>query len=94
MGVDEDNWWNESAPGMDCMRNFVPGPYYDPSSQVNVLCTGRQVDDAMCSCLFDVAKVRQQNSNAVMFVGAGVLGRSSWLDSQVVENFGKIHQAV
>ena len=77
IGVDVDNWWHEYAPGMDCMRNFVPGPCYDPSAQVNVLCTGRQVDDAMCSYLFDVAKARQQNSNAVIFIGAGVLGRSS-----------------
>ena len=36
IGVDEDNWWNEYAPGMDCMREFAPGPYYDPSAQVNV----------------------------------------------------------
>ena len=68
IGVDVDNWWHEYAPGMDCMRNFVPGPCYDPSAQVNVLCTGRQVDDAMCSYLFDVAKARQQNSNAVIFI--------------------------
>ena len=31
---------------MDCMKEFAPGPHYDPSAQVNVLCTGKQVDDA------------------------------------------------
>ena len=54
IGADEDNWWNEYAPGMDCMKEFSPGPYYGPSAQVNVLCTGNQVDDAMCSYLYDV----------------------------------------
>ena len=29
-------------------------------------------------------------SNSVIFIGAGVLGRSSWLDRQVVENFEKV----
>ena len=46
----------------------------------------------MCSYLFDVAKTRQQNSNAVIVVGAGVLGRSSLLDSQIVENFERSTQ--
>ena len=64
IGVDEDNWWNDYAPGMDCMKEFAPGPYYDPSAQVNVLCTGNQVDDAMCSYLYDVMTSRQQNANA------------------------------
>ena len=27
IGVDEDNWWNEYAPGMDCMKEFAPGPH-------------------------------------------------------------------
>ena len=74
IGVDEDNWWNEYAPGMDCMRDFAPGPYYDPSAQVNILCTGKQVDDAMCSYLYDVMTSRQQTSDSVIFIGAGVLG--------------------
>ena len=90
IGVDEDNWWNEYAPGLDCMKEFAPGPHYDPSAQVNVLCTGKQVDDAMCSDLFAVAESRQRTSNSVIFIGAGVLGRSSWLDRQVVENFEKV----
>ena len=47
IGVDEDNWWNVYAPGMDCMKEFAPGPHYDPSAQVNVLCAGKQVDDAI-----------------------------------------------
>eukprot|EP00439_Symbiodinium_sp_Y106_P055856 s4236_g7.t2 len=85
-----DNWWNVYAPGMDCMKEFAPGPHYDPSAQVNVLCAGKQVDDAMCSYLFDVAKSRQQTSDSVIFIGAGVLGRSSWLDCQIVENCEKI----
>ena len=88
IGVDEDNWWNDCAPGMDCMKEFAPGPHYDPSAQVNVLCTGNQVDDAMCSYLYDVMTSRQQNANAVIFVGAGVLGGSSWLNRQINENFG------
>ena len=37
IGVDEDNWWNDYAPGMDCMKELAPGPHYDPSAQVNVL---------------------------------------------------------
>ena len=90
IGVDEDNWWNEYAPGLDCMKEFAPGPHYDPSAQVNVLCTGKQVDDAMCSDLFAVAESRQRTSNSVVFIGAGVLGRSSWLDRQIVENFEKV----
>ena len=24
IGVDDDNWWNEFAPGMDCMKEFAP----------------------------------------------------------------------
>ena len=72
------------------MKEFAPGPHYDPSAQVNVLCAGKQVDDAMCSYLFDVAKSRQQTSDSVIFIGAGVLGRSSWLDCQIVENCEKI----
>ena len=76
IGVDEDNWWNEYAPGMDCMKEFAPGPHYDPSVQVNVLCTGKQVDDAMCSYLVAVTESRQRTSNSVIFIGAGVLGRS------------------
>ena len=91
IGVDEDNWRNEYAPGKDCMSEFAPGPYYDPTAQVNVLCAGKQVDDAMCPYLFDVARTRQQNSNSVIFIGAGVPGRSSWLDRQIVENFEKIN---
>ena len=51
IGVDEDNWWNEYAPGKDCMEEF-----------------------------------------AVIVVGAGVLGRSSLLDSQIVENFERSTQ--
>ena len=90
IGVDEDNWWNDYAPGMDCMKEFAPGPHYDPSAQVNVLCTGNQVDDAMCSYLYDVMTSRQQNANAVTFVGAGVLGGSSWLNRQIDENFEKV----
>ena len=90
IGVDEDNWWNDYAPGMDCMREFAPGPYYDPSAQVNVLCTGKQVDDAMCSYLYDVMTSRQQTANSVIFIGAGVLGRSSWLNRQIEENFEKV----
>eukprot|EP00439_Symbiodinium_sp_Y106_P043009 s6933_g5.t1 len=72
------------------MKEFAPGPHYDPSAQVNVLCTGNQVDDAMCSYLYDVMTSRQQNANAVIFVGAGVLGRSSWLNRQIDENFEKV----
>ena len=90
IGVDADNWWNDYAPGMDCMKEFAPGPHYDPSAQINVLCTGNQVDDAMCSYLYDVMTSRQQNANAVIFVGAGVLGGSSWLNRQVNENFEKV----
>ena len=33
---------------------------------------------------------RQQNANAVIFVGAGVLGGSSWLNRQINENFEKV----
>ena len=54
---------------------------------MNVLCTGKRVDDAMCSYLFAVAEFRQRTSNSVIFIGAGVLG---WLDRQVVENFEKV----
>eukprot|EP00439_Symbiodinium_sp_Y106_P071469 s920_g12.t2 len=90
IGVDENNWWNEYAPGMDCMKELAPGPHYDPIVQVNVLGTGKQVDDATCSYLFDVAKSRQQTSNSVIFIGAGVLGRSSWLDRQIVEKIEKV----
>ena len=44
-----------------------PGPHYDPSAQVNVFRAGRQVDDAMCSYLFDVVRTRQKSSNSVIF---------------------------
>ena len=33
---------------------------------------------------------RQQNANAAIFVGAGVLGGSSWLNRQINENFEKV----
>ena len=90
IGVDENKWWNDYAPGLDCMKEFAPGPYYDPSAQVNILCTGKQVDDAMCSYLYDVMKSRQQSANAVIFIGAGVLGGSSWLNREIDENFQKV----
>ena len=44
----------------------------------------------MCSYLYDVMTSRQQTSNSVIFIGAGVLGGSSWLNRQVVENFEKV----
>ena len=59
IGVDEDNWWNEYAPGKDCMKEFAPRPYYDPTTQGNVLRAGKQVDDAMCSYLFDVTRTAE-----------------------------------
>ena len=90
IGVDENKWWNDYAPGLDCMKEFAPGPYYDPSAQVNILCTGKQVDDAMCSYLYDVMKSRQQSANSVIFIGAGVLGGSSWLNREIDENFQKV----
>ena len=90
IGADEDNWWNDYAPGMDCMREFAPGPYHDPSAQINVLCVGNQADDAICSYLYDVRSSQQQNVNSVIFVGAAVLGGSSWLNRQIDENFEKV----
>ena len=86
IGADEDNWWNDYAPGMNCMREFAP----DPSAQINVLCVGNQADDAICSYLYDVRSSQQQNVNSVIFVGAAVLGGSSWLNRQIDENFEKI----
>ena len=54
IGVDDDNWWNGFAPGIDCAKEFAPGPEYDPNKQLNILRTGRQVRDALCSDLVDV----------------------------------------
>ena len=75
IGVDEDNWWQRFAPGLDDMTDFDPGDYYVPQKQMSILCTGRQVDDAMCDYLADVFRNRQKDSeNSAVFVGAGVLG--------------------
>ena len=53
------------------MREFDAGP----NKQLNILCTGRQVDDAMCDYLPDVFRYRQKDSeNSAVFVGAGVVG--------------------
>ncbi|CAE7948322.1 unnamed protein product [Symbiodinium sp. KB8] len=93
IGVDDDNWWNEFAPGMDCMKEFAPGPEYDPSKRVNILCTGSKIDDATCSYVLDVYGSRhtnrQKSENAVIFIGAGVLLRSSWLYRQIFENYNE-----
>eukprot|EP00439_Symbiodinium_sp_Y106_P075566 s1205_g15.t1 len=75
---------------MDCMREFAPGPYHDPSAQINVLRVGNQADDAICSYLYDVISSQQQNVNSVIFVGAAVLGGSSWLNRQIDKNFEKV----
>ena len=71
----------------------VSSSCYDPNMQVNVLCTSKQVDDAMCSYLAEVAKKRQKSSNSGIFIGigAGILGQSSWLDYYIFENLEKVN---
>ena len=85
IGVDEDIWWYRYAPGLDCMREFDPGPEYVLNKQLNILCAGRQVDDAMCDYQADVFRNRQKHSeNSADFVGAGVVGGTSWIDKKIV----------
>ena len=58
---------------------------------MNILCTGRQVDDAMCDYLADVFRNRQKDSeNSAVFVGAGVLGGTSWVDMKIMKSSQKI----
>ena len=95
IGVDHDSWWNEYAPGIDCAREFAPGPEYDPNKQLNILCTGRQVDDALCDYLADVLRNRQQDSkNSAVFVGAGVVGGISWIDRKWSRSAKRSNSAV
>ena len=91
IGVDDDNWWYQYAPGLDCMREIAPGPAYAPNKQLNILCTGRQIDDAMCDCLADVFRNSQKDSeNSAVFVGAGVVGGISWIDRRIIKKSQKI----
>ena len=53
------------------MADFDPGDYYVPQKQMNILCTGRQVDDAMCDYLADVFHNRRKDSE-----------NTSWLDKK------------
>ena len=81
IGVDHDNWWNEYAPGIHGMKHHDLDQHYDPQKQLNVLCAGRQPDDAMCGYLYDVLQQRLMGSkNSAVFVGAGILGGASWID--------------
>ena len=69
------------------MTEFDPDPYYVPNRQMNILCTGRQVDDAMCDYLADVFRSRQKDSeNSAVFVGAGVVGGTSWIDKKIAKD--------
>ena len=91
IGVDEDNWWQRFAPGLDGMTEFDPGDYYVPQRQMNILCTGRLDDDAMYDYLADAFHNRQKDSkNSAVFVGAGVLRGTSWLDKKIVRSNQKI----
>ena len=73
------------------MTEFDPDPYYVPNRQMNILCTGRQVDDAMCDYLADVFRSRQKDSeNSAVFVGAGVVGGTSWIDKKIAKTSQKI----
>ena len=73
------------------MTEFDPEPCYVPNRQMNILCTGRQVDDAMCDYLADVFRNKQKDSeNSAVFVGAGVVGGTSWIDKKVIKTSQKI----
>ncbi|OLP93893.1 hypothetical protein AK812_SmicGene24167 [Symbiodinium microadriaticum] len=86
-GVDHDNWWNEYAPGMDGMKHHDLDQHYDPRKQLNILCAGRQPDDAMCGYLCDVLQQRMIGSkNSAVFVGAGILGGASWIDRGFIKH--------
>ena len=91
IGLDDDNWWYQYAPGLDCMKEFDPGPEYVPNEQLNILCSGRQVDDAMCDYLADVFHNRQKDSkNSAVFVGAGVVEGISWIDRKIVKRSQRV----
>ena len=92
VGVDEDNWWQQYAPGLGDAMDFAPEQHYVPQTRMNILCTGRQVDDAMCDYLADVFRNKQKESeNAAVFVGAGVLGGTSWIDKNVMKSSQNIN---
>ena len=68
-----------------------PDQHYVPQARMNILCTGRQADDAMCDYLADVFHNKQKESeNSAVFVGAGVLGGTSWIDKRIQESSQKI----
>ncbi|CAE7218058.1 unnamed protein product [Symbiodinium sp. KB8] len=60
IGVDEDSWWQQYAPGLGDATEFAPEQHYVPQTRMNILCTGRQVDDAMCDYLADVFRNKQK----------------------------------
>ena len=83
-GVNEDSWWQQYAPGLGDALAHEPDQYYVPQARMNILCTGRQADDAMCEYLADVFHNKQKGfHNSAVFVGAGVLGGTSWIDKHV-----------
>ena len=42
------------------------------------------------SYLSDILRTMQQSSNSVIFVRAGVLGKASWVNRNIVENYEKV----
>ena len=75
VGLSEDNWWQQYAPGLGDATAHAPDQHYVPQSRMSILCTGRLADDAMCEYLADVFHNKQKKShNSAVFVGAGVLG--------------------
>ncbi|CAE7705382.1 unnamed protein product [Symbiodinium sp. KB8] len=90
-GVSEDNWWQQYAPGLGDAVARDPDQHYVPQTRMNILCTGRRADDAMCEYLADVYHNKQKkNPNSAVFVGAGVLGGTSWIDKHIQKSSHKI----
>ena len=91
VGVSEDNWWQQYAPGLGDALAHAPDQHYVPQARMNILCTGRQADDAMCEYLAGVFHNKQKGSHpSAVFVGAGVLGGTSWIDKHVQKSCQKI----
>ena len=91
VGVNEDNWWQQYAPGLGDALEPEPDQHYVPEARMNILCTGRQADDAMCEYLADVFHNKQKGfHNSAVFVGAGVLRGTSWIDKHIKKSDRKI----
>ena len=56
---------------------------------MNILCTGRQVDDAMCDYLADVFRNRQKDSEKSVRRSC-----TSWVDKKIVKSSQKIESAL